>query len=174
MRGILAIFTIVIIFAVVAALMRPGSKGRSEDADESGRDEGPAPDMDASFLDAAQKADKRVVDAVVVHSLADLAILRSLLYSSEIENYVRNDHVSALLPGVGIDGLTSMVISIFEDDYESARQIVNDYLDEKRKGRKESRKATGNRMRNVGEFIVTGRFVSSGEDSMDPAMIPIE
>jgi len=173
MSGSLAIFTIIIIFAVIATLLRPGRGKKDEAADENDQEGAPVPDMDASFLDAAQKTDRRVVDAVVVHSSADLALLRSLLYSSKIENYVRNDHVSALLPGVGVNGLTNMVISIFEDDYESAKEIVADYLNEKKAGREGSASRTGDKIRNVGEFIVTGRFVSSGDDSMDPRVIPI-
>ena len=169
----LVIFAIVFIFAVIAALMRPGSRKRIEDADKGDQEESPALDMDASFLDAAQETGKRVVDAVVVYAPADLALLRSLLYSSGIENYVRNNHVSALLPGVGINGLTSMVISVFEDDYEATCEAVGEYLDEKMKGREEGDGSAGDKIRNVGEFVVTGRFVSSGDDSMDPRVIPL-
>jgi hypothetical protein len=131
--------------------------------------------MNDSFLNKAQTTDERVIYAVVVYSLNDLNMIRSLLYSSKIENYVKNNHVSTLYPGVGIDGLNSMIISIFENDYESTREIVNDYLAEKKKERGENTaKDTGNRIRNVGEFIVTGRFVSSNKDSKDPEILPHE
>lgn len=173
MSGILAIFIGIILFAVIAAVLLPGRKGKAEAADGGGQDEAPILDMDASFLDAAQRSNRRVVDAVIVHAPADLALLRSLLYSSGIENYVRNDHVSALLPGVGINGLTSMVISVFEDDYEAAAEIVTEFLNEKKSGREGSASRTGTKIRNVGEFVVTGRFVSSGDDSMDPCVIPV-
>jgi hypothetical protein len=153
--------------------MRSGRKGKAEAEDGGDQEKSPVLDMDESFLDVAQKTGKRVVDAVIVHSPADLSILRSLLYSGEIENYVRNDHVSALLPGVGIDGLTNMVISIFEDDYEAACELVNEYLDGKRRRREEGDGRAGDRIRNVGEFIVAGRFVSSGNDGIDPQIIPI-
>jgi hypothetical protein len=173
MSGSLVVLIVIIVFAVIIAALRPGRKGKAEAVD--GGDEGEALilDMDASFLNVAQKTGKRVVDAVVVHASADLALLRSLLYSGGIENYVRNDHVSALLPGVGINGLTSMVISVFEDDYEATCEIVGEYLDEKMKGREEGNRGAGDKIRNVGEFVVTGRFVSSGDDSMDPRVIPL-
>lgn len=172
-KGLLVLIVVVALYLIVAALPRLGRGEKDEAADGHEEEEASPPDMDESFLDAARKGDRKAVDAVVVHSPADLVLLRSLLYSSKIENYARNDHVSALLPGVGIAGLTSVAISVFEDDYEAACELVGEYLEEKKKGREEGSSGAGDRIRNVGEFIVAGRFVSSGEDSTDPRIIPL-
>ena len=130
-------------------------------------------DMNKSFLEKAQG--KEVVNAIIVYSINDLNIIRSLLFSSGIENYVRNDHMSSLLPGIGINGLTSMIISIIKSDYSETKEIVMDYIEEKinERNNQNVNKEIIDKIRNVGEFVVTGRFVSSSSEARDPEIIKI-
>lgn len=67
-------------------------------------------------------------DLVQVYHADDLNLLRSLLDAEGIESFVLESRMGALYPLSSIPGFTDSTITVYESDWEPARQIVLDYL----------------------------------------------
>ena len=59
---------------------------------------------------------------------AELAIIRSILDGEGIQYFVHNDHFGTLQVGPPIDLFNLKTIMVSEDQYERAKEIVDDFL----------------------------------------------
>ena len=59
---------------------------------------------------------------------SELAIIRSILDGEGIQHFVHNDHFGTLKVGPKIDLLNAKTIMVSEDQYERAKEIVEDFL----------------------------------------------
>ena len=59
---------------------------------------------------------------------AELVIIRSILDGEGIQYFVHNDHFGTLQVGPPIDLFNLKTIMVSEDQYERAREIVDDFL----------------------------------------------
>jgi hypothetical protein len=125
-------------------------------------------DMNAAFLARAEASGEASVDAVAVYTIHDLTMIRSLLAGASIANFAKNEHMSSLIPGVGIDGLNTMVVTVFATDAAAAEELVADYLSQKKEDRTEGGRRPADLLRNIVEVGVTGRFVAAAKDARPP------
>lgn len=58
----------------------------------------------------------------------DLAFIKSLLESENIEFYVHNEHYGSMILGPKIDLLNAKTMYVHDKDAEKAQEIVDDYL----------------------------------------------
>ncbi|MEN8189472.1 MAG: DUF2007 domain-containing protein [Thermodesulfobacteriota bacterium] len=63
----------------------------------------------------------------------DLAFLKSLLESENIQYFVHNDHFGSLKVGPRIDLLNGKTIFVDEPDAEKAEEIIGDYLSDRQR-----------------------------------------
>jgi hypothetical protein len=92
---------------------------------------GPQLDNDswnASFLAKAQG--QETIKLLRIYNRQDVLILRSLLASLGIENYLAYSNMGDLLPGMRIQGHTDMVLVILAEDRDDAVAAVQTYLEE--------------------------------------------
>ena len=59
---------------------------------------------------------------------SELAIIRSILDGEGIQYFVHNDHFGTLKVGPKIDLLNVKTIMVSEDQYERAKEIVEDFM----------------------------------------------
>jgi hypothetical protein len=60
---------------------------------------------------------------------SELALLKSLLKAEGIYYYVLNDHFGTLRVGPKIDPFNAKTIYVREESYESAKEIIDDFLE---------------------------------------------
>lgn len=167
-------FIVAFIFVAAFVWWQQQQRKTGESLLEESKDNDFVPmDMNESFIAAAQKSKSEIIDAITVYSVQDLNLIRSLLFSSGIESYVQNEHSSTIFQGIGINGLSSMTISLFKTDYEEATSIVEEYIVNKKKEDNNKRNVK-NKARNIGEFIVSGSYVSSNQDIRYPEIKRID
>ena len=109
-----------------AAGRRPGGADPATDAADG------LSDLDAAFMARAEAGGEEAVDAIAVMTIADLPLVRSLLAAAGIANFAKNDHMSSLIPGVGLEGLNPMTITVFRSDVQAAEEIYAAYLSKQR------------------------------------------
>jgi hypothetical protein len=90
------------------------------------------------------------------------------LQSAEIENYVKNDSLSRLYPGIKGFSKQDAIIYIYNDNKEEARKIIEDYIETIKDERKEKKDSTG---RNITEFVAVGVTVPSGKNRELPELL---
>jgi len=148
------------LYALFARRRDPGQRHgtvRNEGAEGLERDEGSMAedavrdiDMDGEFI--AKAAGKRTVDAIRFYSQEDCAMLRSMLYSCGIQSLARFGNMNSLRPGAGVPSYNDIVLTLYEDDLDAAREVVEDY----NLGQADDAPSPGTRIRNVAEFLVAG------------------
>jgi hypothetical protein len=71
-------------------------------------------------------------------------------------------------PGVPISGYTDGIISVFEEDKEEAKTIIQEYIDAIRTNNREK---IGNLFRTLMEFAVVGNTIRSGSNKSLPELL---
>lgn len=59
---------------------------------------------------------------------SELALIKSILNAEGINYYVRNDHFGSLYVGPQIDLYNKKMIMVQDDQYEKAKELLEDYL----------------------------------------------
>jgi hypothetical protein len=113
-------------------------------------------DMNEEFLATCEKEGKNVINAIKVYSYKDLQLLRSMLYSCGIQNYVQFENMMNIRGGVGIERFNDAFIQIFEDDIEETKQVFEDYV----AGNGDTINA-GEKIRNMAEYLLAGWLVTN-------------
>ncbi|HPE35821.1 MAG TPA: hypothetical protein PK625_01625 [Spirochaetales bacterium] len=123
-------------------------------------------EYDAEFL--AQAKGRSAMPLVRVYNSEDLMVLRSLLSSAGIPNYVNYGHISGLYPNIRIAGLSDSVIAVFDTDLDDALRIVLEYIE---LARKNSASFSSSKVRAVAEFVVGGYVVPGGSGRTLPEVL---
>jgi hypothetical protein len=173
LNGLMPLLIIICILLIFAVIIRNSRKAKNRHLESSIEEsEIHEINMNNRFLDIADSTGKKAIDAVIIYSLNDLLIIRSQLFSCGIENYVKNEKLNTLFSGIGINGLTNIVLTIFEEDLNETKEIVNEFISSKSRQRKaKGKKELLSKARNIGELIITGRYVSNSVDMRDPEII---
>jgi hypothetical protein len=132
--GLLAFFVILVygLRKVIQGLSVPRPTEREEALDPALLPITTGPQLDndswnASFLAKAQG--QETVKLLRIYNRQDVLILRSILASLGIENYLAYSRIGDLLTGVMIQGHTDMVLVILAEDREDAVAAVQTYLE---------------------------------------------
>ena len=115
-------------------------------------------DMNHEFIKEKANTNKKIIDGIMVFSYVDAILLRSILYSCEINSFVQFFNVSSLRPGMIIEGYTDIKIAIFEDDFLEVNEIVNELNNQKIN---DGKIKFANKVRNIAEYIICGSVVGS-------------
>ena len=154
---------LIIVFAFVLRHRQNRSEEDRPDSDESAReDEDGMPDLNEEFLAAAAGED--TAGLVRTFHPTDLMILRSILASEGIPNFVPHSHVGGLLPGVRVQGYTDSTIVIRVSDAEDAIRLTQDYIET-------IQTPNTPKMRNALEFLAAGVPVAAAEDRVLPELL---
>ncbi len=166
-RVIEIILAIMILVLIGKVLRRKLAKKRRTQSEEAPAESWETTDsMNAEFLKNAEG--RQVLNLVRTYNPGDLALLRSLLDSAGINTFVNFSAMNSLYPGVNLGGYTDMIVTIFEEDAEEARQIVSGYLDGQRGHDPEK---TGSRVRNVAEAVLGHFVIPSGRNKTLPELL---
>ncbi len=125
-----------------------------------------ADSMNDLFLEKAEG--RSVINLLRTYNPGDMALLRSLLDSAEINTFVNFDAMNRLFPGISLGNHTDMILSIFEEDAAEAKLIVSAYLEEQRNHDPE-KAASG--IRNVAEAVLGQYVVPSGRNKTLPELL---
>ena len=112
--------------------------------------------MNKEFLDILKSSDKKVINVIKVFSYQDLQLIRSMLYSCGISNYVEYENMINIKGGIAIDNFNDAIIKIFQEDTTEAVNVFNDYLLTKK-----DKITSKEKIRNVAEFLIGGWVVSN-------------
>jgi len=112
--------------------------------------------MNKEFLDIAETSRKKATNAIKVFNYQDLQLIRSMLYSCGINNYVEYENMLNIKGGTAIDNFNDAIIKIFQEDTPEAVNVFNDYLKTKKEEISKKEK-----IRNIAEFLIGGWVVSN-------------
>jgi len=112
--------------------------------------------MNKEFLDILKSSDKKVINVIKVFSYQDLQLIRSMLYSCGISNYVEYENMINIKGGIAIDNFNDAIIKIFQEDTTEAVNVFNDYLLTKK-----DKITSKEKIRNIAEFLIGGWVVSN-------------
>lgn len=100
-----------------------------------------SPDMNEIFL--SHSVGKEVVDLVRVYNPQHKMVLRSILFAEGIDSYVKSNHFGELYPTYDIHNFATSVVSVFREDSQKAKTIVEDYLRTLKKESYQEKKESG-------------------------------
>ena len=83
-------------------------------------------DMNEDFINNSKGHE--IIPLVKVFCDSDKMIIRSILQSSQIRNYLELDNINSLYPGLQMNNLKEIIIFIYKDDVNDARTIIEDYI----------------------------------------------
>jgi hypothetical protein len=91
----------------------------------------------------------------------ELSILRSILNGEGIKYHVLNDHFGTLKTGPKIDLINAKTIFVFKSDFELAKEILNNFLEntDSSIGQFKSQYSLRDKIRVVIETLIFGWFV---------------
>ena len=118
-------------------------------------------DMDNEFIKETETK-KTVFDFAKIYSIEDLIVIRSILYSCGINSFIQFFNMCSLRPGVGVDNYTDMRLSIFEDDSEEVKIIIQEYENRKIEDQKVKLKT---KVRNIVEAIIGNWIVEESKSA---------
>ncbi len=96
-----------------------------------------------------------------VYSQMDLALLKSILSSMEIAFFVSNQNMNNLRTGVAVQGFNDTILVVLDSDYTSARDIVADYIINRKQSA--SRATAATKFRNIAETALSGLFMNPND-----------
>jgi hypothetical protein len=108
---------------------------------------------------AATEKGETVREVARIYSQTDVAAVQALMFSEGIPLLPLNTEMNVLRTGVPIRGLNDCVFVVLQKDYETAVQILQDYL--QNIAERESATTPSTAIRNVAETVVGGTFVNS-------------
>jgi hypothetical protein len=146
----------VIIVGLLLRRLSARKQKKEKDINISILDEGEK-NLDDDFYRAIQNGDE-AKKLARVFSQMDLSILRSILMSKNIATQVLYQNLNNLRTGVYIEGFNDTVLVVLKSDYSSAKQILLDYIETRKKISGEVKLKA--KIRNVVEMSLTGLFMN--------------
>jgi len=117
-------------------------------------------DLEERFYAAIRNGD-RPRNIARIYSQMDLALLRSILSSKNITSFASNQNMNNLRTGAAIQGYNDTVLVVLESDYANAKDILIDYIDNRKKSSGKASAAT--KLRNITETALAGAFMNPNE-----------
>ena len=74
------------------------------------------------------KKDEAVPVEIFSGSPVDVEIVKSLLENAEIEAFLKDEYVGTIAPYMSAGGMSPITIVVSSDDYDKAKQVVDDFL----------------------------------------------
>lgn len=161
---LILILSVIFVMAIITRYKKRHQNDPKKDKPNNSPEE--TDDLNEEFIKNLN--DEEVVDAVKVFSPIDLKILRSVLASEGVNNYVLFPCINSLYAGIPISGYTDSIIQIKLSDKEEAVKIIKDYIFTRTQRSKDIDPYEG---RNVIDFAAGGYAIPTAGDGNLPELL---